>query len=120
MGRLHWFVLNYDFNAKKVENFDIFRSVRFSEGVEKLMEDTNYNYESFNLEEFKGKLKSELMYSFWSKRQYEISVGDAFDTNLDNYEKIDVYRQAYANIDALAEYIILNMGVADVVDHILY
>ena len=51
-------------------------------------------------------LTKEVKYCFWSKREYEISVGDAFDTNFDNYEKIDVSQQVLPNIEALAKYII--------------
>jgi hypothetical protein len=47
-------------------------------------------------------------YCFWSKREYEISVGDAFDENLDNYEKIDVYRQVAMNISIITDYVIKN------------
>ena len=51
------------------------------------------------------------MYSFWSKREYEISVGDAFETNLNNYEKIDVYSQVKPNIIQLAQYILKNTDI---------
>lgn len=37
----------------------------------------------------------------WSKREYEISVGDAFETDCNNLEKIDCYYQASSNIKAI-------------------
>ena len=46
------------------------------------------------------------MSAFWSKREYELSIGDAFDTNLNNYEKIDVYTQILPNFDILIDYIL--------------
>lgn len=102
MENLKWYVLNYDFNGKKVENFNIFRSVRFVEGVQVLLE----HYITF--EDFVEKLESELRYTFWSKREYEISVSDAFETDLNKYEKIDVYSQVKPNVRILAKYIIDN------------
>ena len=33
---MKWYVLNYDFNAKRIENFNIFQSVRFSKGIDEL------------------------------------------------------------------------------------
>lgn len=102
MENLKWYVLNYDFNRKKVENFNIFRNIRFVEGVQDLLE----HYITF--EDFVEKLESELKYAFWSKREYEISVSDAFETDLNKYEKIDVYSQVKPNVRILAKYIIDN------------
>lgn len=102
MENLEWYVLNYDFNGKKVENFNIFRSSRFVDGVEKLLD----NY--FTFEDFVEKLENELRYSFWSKREYEIFVGDAFEEDLNRYEKIDIYSQVKPNVRILAKYIIDN------------
>ena len=100
MKKLEWYVLNYDFNHKKLENFNIFRSYRFTKGVEDLLN----HYTTFD--EFVEDLEKELMYAFWSKREYEISVGDAFETDLNKYKKIDVYSQVKPNVRILAKYII--------------
>ena len=102
MENLEWYVLNYDFNGKKVENFNIFRSCRFVDGVKELLD----SYITF--EDFVEKLEKELQYAFWSKREYEISVSDAFETDLNKYEKIDVYSQVKPNVRILAKYIIDN------------
>lgn len=102
MENLEWYVLNYNWNKKKVENFNIFRSYRFSEGVKDLLK----YYTTFD--EFVEELEKELMYAFWAKREYEISVGDAFETDLNKYEKLDVYWQVKPNVKALAHYILDN------------
>ena len=102
MENLKWYVLNYDFNRKKVENFNIFRSCRFVDGVKELLD----NYITF--EDFVEKLEKQLQYAFWSQREYEISVSDAFVTDLNKYEKIDVYSQVKPNVRILAKYIIDN------------
>ena len=103
---LEWFVLNYDFNRKKIENYNIFRNFYFIENVKKLLE------EHLTFEDFIIQLDKKLRYSFWSKREYEISVGDAFEENLNKYEKIDVYFQVKPNIKILAKYIIDNYKVS--------
>ena len=97
---MKWYVLNYDWNRKKVYSFNIFDSCRFSQYVNELLD----NF--VTMDKFVEDLTREVKYCFWSKREYEISVGDAFDTNFDNYEKIDVSQQVLPNIDALAKYII--------------
>ena len=98
---MEWYVLNYDWNKKEVYNYNIFMNAKFNRGITEILAS---NPDDFN--EFVEKLDRELKYCFWSKREYEISVGDAFDTNFDNYEKIDVSQQVLPNIEALAKYII--------------
>lgn len=102
MENLEWYVMNYDFNKRTLEDFNIFRSSRLVEGVKELLD----SYITF--EDFVEKLDGKLRYAFWSKREYEIFVGDAFETDLDKYEKIDVYSQVKPNIRILAQYIINN------------
>lgn len=96
---MEWYVLNYNFNEKKVETFNIFRNARFSEAVQELLD----NYITFD--DFVEKLKNEVKYSFWSKREYEISVGDAFCRE-EELEKWDISMQVLPNIKILAKYII--------------
>ena len=108
---LNWYVLNYDFNNKKVVDFNIFDSYRFSNGVMDLVNEIKSDAKyilvgEYDYDYFVKKLEDEARYAFWSKREYEISVSDAFETNLDMYEKIDVYRQVSMNIKQLADYII--------------
>ena len=101
MEKLEWYVIIYDFNKKELEDFNIFNSTKFSEGIKDILE--NDNYTSF--EDFCEKLDKELMYTFWSKAEYEVIISDMFDTI---ERKIDVYRQVKSNIEVLAEYILNN------------
>lgn len=105
---LEWYVLNYDFNKKQVENFNIFRSSRFLDCLKETLEHFK-NTNDYKM--FKEELKTDLMYSFWSKREYEISVGDAFEEDLSKYEKIDIYDQVLPNLDNLAMYLIQKIFV---------
>ena len=96
---LKWYVLNHNFNKNKIELFNIFQSHNFLYGVVKALEKTNY-------EDFRNEINSWLMYSFWSKAEYEIVCGDLFFKTADDLEKIDIYYQVKQNVDILARYII--------------
>ena len=102
---MEWYVLNYDVNRRKIYNFNIFNHWKFCEDVDRLLAEFNTDRD-FN--KFCKGLDSELKYYFMYRREYEISVGDAFEENLDRYEKYDVYSQLYPNLTALAYYIIHN------------
>ena len=54
MENLKWYVLNYDFNGKKVESFNIFRSCRCVDDVKELLD----NYITFD--DFVEKLEKQL------------------------------------------------------------
>ena len=97
---LKWYVLNYDFNRKKMENFNIFNSSNFLWGVSKALKE----YESFG--KFKEEIDNWLKYSFWSKSEYEIACGGLFVSDIDDLEKIDVYYQMKDNVDVLCRYIL--------------
>lgn len=97
---MEWYVLNYDWNKKEVYNYNIFTSVKFNRGITEIL---GSNPKDFN--EFVEKLDRELKYCFWSKREYEISVGDAFEEDVNKLTKIDVYSQVAPNVKQLAIYI---------------
>ena len=105
--KLEWYALNYDFNKKKLYNLNIFNNIRFSESVKRDIYE--YQMNNFTYDEFKESIRIGLMSAFWSKREYELFIGDAFDTNIDNYEKIDVYSQVLPNLDILVDYILSNI-----------
>lgn len=97
---MKWYVLNYSWNDKKVKPFNIFNSVRFCKSLEQSLK------EFVTFGDFKEELKKDLMYAFWSKREYEISVGDLCEGDLNKYQRFDVYEQVLPNLDILAEYIV--------------
>jgi len=117
MKKLEFFVLNYDPNAKKVENFDIFRNIRVREGVENavkeyLKDPDNYEYDldgihSNNIvkgyEAIKSHIDNIIRWQEWGRREYEISVGDAFEEDCSKLEKWDCYSQAHPNIDLITK-----------------
>lgn len=96
-NKKEFYVENYDFNNKKVIMFNIFNHWKFAEDVEKL------NKENLDFEEYCERLRRDLQYYFWSRREYERSVGDAFETDLNKFEKIDVYSECLPNLRVIAK-----------------
>ena len=108
--QFEYYVLNYDYNKQKVEPFNIFRNIHVQECTERevrkyLRSPKNYVYKSFDEKEeicgFDGLIKeidSIIKWQEWSRREYEVSVGDAFETDCEKLEKWDCYGQAKPNM----------------------
>lgn len=97
---MSWYVLIYDFNNKKIISYDIFKNSQFSEGLENIDFTQSYNDILTDIDRL-------AKYCFWSKREYEISVGDAFEEDINKFEKIDVYRQLEPQMRLLTDYILI-------------
>ena len=108
--QFEFYVLNYDCNRKKVINYNIFNNILVQEHTEKavrkyLRSPKNFKYESFfNKEAIYGfdalvrEIDSIISWQERSRRQYEISVADAFEDNIEELEKWDCYMQAKPNM----------------------
>lgn len=111
-------VLNYDCNAHKIIPFNIFRNILVQEETEKavrkyLRSPKNYTYKSFDGKEilhgfdaFVKELDGIIKWQEWSRREFEISVGDAFEDDCEKLEKWDCYKQAHMNIEMVAREVI--------------
>ena len=117
--QFEFYVLNYDCNRKKVVNYNIFNNIRVQEWTEKavrkyLRAPKKFVYEPFNKSE-------ETLYGFdalvkeldrtiaWQergRREYECSVGDAFESDVNKLEKWDCYMQAKPNMVIIAHEVI--------------
>lgn len=116
--QLEFYVLNYNINAKKVENFNIFRNSRVNretiKAVKKyLRAPRKYEYKDwtkktsiFGFDGLKEEIRHIIMCEEWARCEYEISVGDAFESDPSKLEKWDCYRQAVANIDIITRDVI--------------
>lgn len=120
--RFEYYVINYDWNKKKVELFNIFNNINIQEWSEQavkkyLRSPKNFKKYVWNSQDkqdkyiygwdaFVAEINSILMHELWSRRQYEISVGDAFETDIEKYEKWDCYDQCKNNIQTIAHDII--------------
>jgi hypothetical protein len=116
-----YYVLNYDWNKHKVECFNIFDNISLHEATEKLVRKYlkapnkfEYTKHSFGepqpiihgFDGFCGALEFLIMWQEWGRREYEISVGDAFETDCGKLEKWDCYRQCKPNIPMIAREVI--------------
>lgn len=102
--KLHFYVLNYDFNKKKVVLFNIFDNIHVYEATLQLVDD--YNDNKYSFEEFVNELIKIVQWQEWGRREYEISVGDAFETNLEKFEKWDCFEQFKPNAEMFAHYLL--------------
>ena len=116
--QFEYYVLNYDCNAKKIVPFNIFRNIHVQEWTEKavrkyLRSPKNYTYKSFDGKEilhgfdaFAKELDGIIAWQEHWRREYEISVGDLFETDCNKLEKWDCYGQAHMNIETISREII--------------
>ena len=108
--QFEYYVLNYDTNKKKVIPYNIFRNINVQECTERevrkyIRSPKNYTYKSFDgKEEIYGfdalvkEIDHIIKWQEWGRREYEVSVGDAFETDCEKLEKWDCYRQAKPNM----------------------
>ena len=97
---MEWNVFIYNSNKRKIESFNIFDHRKFNEDVQK------------SLKKFKDKnefikiLKSDLMYYFWSKYEWEIILAPWCGKNIEEDAiKIDVYEQVMNNWNIFVDYV---------------
>ena len=123
--RFEYYVLNYDTNKKKIVNYNIFNNIRVQEWTEKevrkyLRAPKKYKHIVQYGNKFLGR-EEIAIYGFdalveeidrtiaWQergRREYEVSVGDAFETDINNCEKWDTYSQAKPNMVIIAHEVI--------------
>lgn len=94
---LEWNVYYYDINKSRLETFNIFNHRGFKNAIKEIRK------KYYSMEEFKKAVKSELMYYFWSKAEWEIIISDWFGKQVE--KKIDVYDQVMLNWDRFIEWL---------------
>ena len=123
--RFEFYVLNYDFNRKKVINFNIFNNINVQEWTEKavkkyLRSPKKYKhivqYENkflgkeeiaiYGFEALVEEINGIIRWQEWSRREYEIGVCDAFESDINKLEKWDTYMQAKPNIEMITREVI--------------
>ena len=95
---MEWIVWRYDMNDKTIKAWNIFDHVRFSDGIHKALEDYKDNKTNFV-----EALKSNLIYCFWCKSEYEIILSPWVSNG--NKRKIDIYQQVMLNWNAFVDYV---------------
>jgi hypothetical protein len=120
--QFEFYVLNYNWNEKCVENFNIFNNTSLNDAVEKevrkyLRSPKKYYYQKYDFDTkeyyciygFDGlceTIRMLIMWQEWARREYEISVGDAFEDDLSKFEKWDCYYQCEPNIPMITREVI--------------
>ena len=116
--QFEYYVLNYNHNKKQIEPYNIFNNIYVQEYTEKeikkyLRNPKNYLYKSFDGKEdtygFEALVKeidSIIRWKEWSRREYEVSIGDAFETDCEKLEKWDCYGQAKPIIEMITREVI--------------
>ena len=116
--QFEYYVLNYDINKNKVIPYNIFRNINVQECTERevrkyIRSPKNYTYKSFDGKEilhgFDALVKELDGIIAWRehwRREYEISVGDLFETDCNKLEKWDCYGQAHMNIEMITREVI--------------
>lgn len=101
MKKLEWNVLHENFNARKIESFNIFDHYSFNEDVKKLFK----KYKD-DKEKFEEELIRSLKYYFWAKCEWEVIVSDWPPSKRDPVEeKIDVFDQIILNKQIFLDYV---------------
>ena len=96
---LVWNVYKEDFNRKEIEVFNIFNHYSFSGSLKK-------GYKKGMTEaDFKEMVKRNLMYFFWAKCQYEITLWDWPWHEKFNAKKVDIYSQVMLNEEIFMDYV---------------
>ena len=117
--QFEFYVLNYDCNRKKVINYNIFNNILVQEWTENavkkyLRSPKKFTYKPYDkdgmticgFDALVREIESNIRWQEWGRREYEISVGDAFETDVDELEKWDCYMQAKPNMTIIAHEVI--------------
>lgn len=103
---IKYYVMHYDFNAKEIRKTNVIHG-----DILKSLQDMVKKGKIKDRLQLREYLRVEFMYRYWCKREWEISVGDLYEKDLNKYEEIDVYDQLEANLDVITDYIIREMGI---------
>ena len=96
---LEWNVYIEDFNKREIKVFNVFNHPSFMEDLVK------HKKKYKEKEEFLEKVKSSLMYYYWSKCEWEITLHDWPVREDFKYTKIDVYDQIMLNWKQFGNYV---------------
>lgn len=115
--KFEYYVLNDDFNKRKIEPFNIFRNIYVNNMTAKavrkyLKAPSKFKFqrwssdkEYYGFEAFVKELDSIIMCEEWSRCEYEIMVNGLFSDD-DCAQKIDCYSQCKPNMAMIAREVI--------------
>ena len=95
---MEWNVYYDEFNQNKIIPFNIFKHYTFNQDVIKLLKS------DLTKEQFEKELDRKLLYSFWSKCEYETTIYMASWVGRSEPIKIDIYSQVKLNWNRFVDY----------------
>lgn len=99
---LKWMAYYYSTSKNEVVPINIFQHSRFNDDVTADV----LNKKLTDKDEFAKKLRSNLMYYFWSKCEYEIVLSPWCGVSTEDKDiKIDIYDQVFLNWDIFLNYV---------------
>ncbi len=100
MQGLVWNVYHYSHISKQIEMWNIFHSIKFCEGIDRIIK------KKYEKEAFAEEVRGELMCCFWTKYEYEITVCKypRPETDTDDL-RVDVFDQVMLNFDVFIDYL---------------
>ena len=103
---LAWNVYFEDFNGRQIVTRNIFQlSFTFFQNCQK-----NYKKNKDNREEFFEQMRKDLMYSYWSRCEYEVIISDWPPVKPECSQKscaikVDIYDQVMLNWEPFCDYV---------------
>lgn len=102
---MEWYVFYHNFNAQKIERWNVFDHGRFREDVKKHLKKCQ------SREVFVEDLRRELMYYYWCKSEWEVLIYPWCGGRDTQPLKIDVYTQLMLNWEKFVDYVWSQKGV---------
>lgn len=99
---LQWNVFRHDSSGNQIETFNIFDHGGFLRDVRETAKTI------FEYDEFVKTVRSNLMYHFWTKCEYEVSIRPIVSDHKNTHKKVDVFTQVWNNKDAFVWYCLAN------------
>ena len=91
----------YLYENGRLITFNILDSCSFLSEIKKILKD------DYGTEKFRESIRKALMYSFWSKSEYEFLI-EPLTSKSNEYIKISVYDQVMINFDNFLKFLIIN------------
>lgn len=101
--KFEFYVVHWDPNAKKGVMWNIFNNIHVYESAYELTARHVRNKKKYPREKYEEDLLHTIQWQEWSRCEYEIMVGDLFETDPNKFEKWDAYKQTIPNIEFIAD-----------------
>lgn len=101
---MEWYVYRHYWNSNKIEPYNIFNHGGFMKDVKEYLKSCSDKVD------FADRLRSSLMYYYWSKCEWEVLVSPWVESKHRHGLKVDVYDQVKLNWDKFVDYVWSHKG----------